>query len=179
MTTEIIRKNLFPNPRFVESGARPADIQQASIDWSGEGQLGLISEYGTAGDVIGGYCRFNVEVEPNTDYVLDCSLEWQAETVAGRGETVSVRDSSEMILCKTALGKEGIDDPPLRFRSSSDGVLWVQFRGPRELHGRLIIRDVQLEPAATYDAAVAGGGLRSSAETRTHSHSMRRAGGAR
>lgn len=182
MTTikEVYRVNLFPNPRMRQTGAQPIDIQQAGFEWVNDGGIALISKESN-GEVIGGYFRFEVEVEPNTDYVLDCSLEWQAGTVNGRGATVSVSDSSNTLLAQTAAGKNGVDDLPLRFRSPAEDRVRVHFRAPSELDGRLIIRNVQLEPAATYDAAVSGGGgLRSSAETRTRSHRrFYRAGDAR
>lgn len=177
-TTEIIRKNLFPNPRCVQSGAQPAEIRDGDITWRWGDRNGFMLK--TTSNTQGAYTRFDVAgLEPLAQYVLAVEAGWIAETDKARGPIVSVnKDDSANT---TIVGD--IDTRPeerqrlLRFTAPQDGHVRVCFRGPVELNGQIAFYDIQLELASTYDAAVSGGGFASSPGTPCRDHNERRRAG--
>ena len=159
-TTEIIRKNLFPNARCVQSGAQPAEIFDGNVMWGWSYRPGfLLKSTNTAG----AYARFDVAgLEPLAEYVLAVEAGWSAETDKARGPIVSVNndDAANTTIVKDTGTRPEARQRLLRFTAPQDGHVRVCFRGPAEPDGQIGFYDIQLELASTFDPATAGGGLR-------------------
>ena len=159
-TTEIIRKNLFPNARCVASGAQPYRVLDGQIAWGWNSRSGFLL---TTSKEVGAFAGFDVEgLEPGSEYVLAVEAGWFATTNVARGAIVSVNtaDESNTSIVSDVSGRPADRQRLLRFTAPQDGHVHVCFRGPYEVDGKIEFYDIQLELASTYDAAVAGGGLR-------------------
>ena len=179
-TTEIIRKNLFPNARCVESGAQPYQVLDGQIVWRWNSRSGFLLS--SSNKDLGSFAGFDVEgLEPGSEYVLAMEAGWLATTDTARGAIVSVNntDESNTSIVSDVSGRPADRQRLLRFTAPQDGHVHVCFRGPNEVDGKIEFYDIQLELASTYDAAVSGGsGSSPGTPCRDHSGS-RRAGGAR
>lgn len=159
-TTEIIRKNLFPNPRCVGHGAQPYQVLDGQIDWGWNLRSGFLL---SSSQDLGAFAGFDVEgLVPGSEYVLAVEAGWLAATDTARGAIVSVHNADES---NTSIVSDVSGRPParqrlLRFTAPQDGHVHVCFRGPNEVDGKIGFYDIQLELASTFDAAVSGGGLR-------------------
>ena len=159
-TTEIIRKNLFPNARCVASGAQPYQVLDGQITWGWNSRSGFLL---TSSKDLGTFAGFDVEgLEPGSEYVLAVEAGWLATTDMARGAIVSVQnaDESNTSIVSDVSGRPADRQRLLRFTAPLDGHVRVCFRGPSEVGGKIGFYDIQLELASTFDAAVAGGGLR-------------------
>lgn len=159
-TTEIIRKNLFPNARCVASGAQPYQVLDGQLEWGWNSRSGFLL---TSSKDLGTFAGFDVEgLEPGSEYVLAVEAGWLASTDAARGAIVSVQnaDESDTSIVSDVSGRPPARQRLLRFTAPQDGHVHVCFRGPNEVDGKIGFYDIQLELSFTYDAAVAGGGLR-------------------
>lgn len=179
-TKEILRVNLFPNPRCVGHGAQPYQVLDGWIEWGWNFRSGFLL---TSSKDLGAFAGFDVEgLEPGSEYVLAVEAGWLATTDKARGAIVSVHNADES---NTSIVSDVSGRPParqrlLRFTAPQDGHVRVCFRGPNEVDGKIGFYDIQLELASTYDAAVSGGGSGSSPGTPCRDHNgIRRAGGAR
>ena len=179
-TTEIIRKNLFPNARCVESGAQPYQVLDGQIEWRWNSRSGFLL---TSSKDIGAFAGFDVEgLEPGSEYVLAVEAGWLATTDKARWAIVSVHNASESnpTIVEDVNGRPPAKQRLLRFTAPQDGHVHVCFRGPSEVDEKIGFYDIQLELASTYDAAVSGGGSGSSPGTPCRNcNGIRRAGGAR
>lgn len=174
-TKEILRVNLFPNARYVASGAKP-DATNATID---------------AGVVSGGltWLRFTIKnherlgpvyfhglhTVPGETYVFRAKIHANGDTQARVFDAPSQSTLADIDI------KQMISDyKEARFTALSDQTS-IRFSVPMIEGGYLMFAEPQLELASTYDAAVAGGGVfASSPGTPCRDHSgSRRAGDAR
>ena len=180
-TTEIIRKNLFPNARCVQSGAQPAEIIDGDVMWRWGDRNGFLLK--TTSNTAGAYARFDVAgLEPLAEYVLAVEAGWSAETDKARGPIVSVNndDAANTTIVGDTDTRPEARQRLLRFTAPQDGHVRVCFRGPVELDGQIAFYDIQLELASTFDPATAGGGFAFSSGTPCReTERNRRAGGAR
>ena len=179
-TTEIIRKNLFPNARCVGSGAQPYQVFDGQIDWGWNHRSGFLL---TSSKELGAFAGFDVEgLEPGSEYVLAVEAGWLATTDTARGAIVSVHnaDESNTSIVSDVYYRPSARQRLLRFTAPQDGHVRLCFRGPSEVNGKIGFYDIQLELASTFDAAVAGGVFASSPGTPCRDHNgIRRAGDAR
>ena len=179
-TTEIIRKNLFPNARCVASGAQPYQVLDGQIKWGWNSRSGFLL---TSSKDLGTFAGFDVEgLEPGSEYVLAVEAGWLATTDTARGAIVSVHnaDESNTTIVSDVSGRPADRQRLLRFTAPQDGHVRVCFRGPNEVDGKIGFYDIQLELASTFDAAVDGGGFASSAGRPCRDRNgIRRAGDAR
>lgn len=187
-TTEIIRKNLFPNARCVASGTQPVytgDISE--ISWEYEDLSGFCM--GSDLEGLGAIVVFKVDgLNPGDRYVLDCEVGYWNSGIA-RGSIISVETSGNTDGTVLATIPSGSHKPSerqqtLRFTAPANGVVYLKFRGPNPRDEsnsdmKCAFYDLQLELASTFDAAVSGGGFGSSPGTRCPGSESRRAGGAR
>lgn len=159
-TKEILRVNLFPNPRCMEYGAQPYQVLDGWIVWRWNSRNGFLL---SSSKNPGSFAGFDVEgLEPGSEYVLAVEAVWLATTDTARGAIVSVHNADES---NTSIVSDVSGRPParqrlLRFTAPQDGHVRVCFRGPNEVDGKIGFYDIQLELASTFDAAVSGGGLR-------------------
>ena len=158
-TKEFLRVNLFPNARCVASGRQPnqkADVQ--SINWnSTDHHFGLVNE----GDA-GAFAFWLIPVTAGSAYVFRCGIIYGSGNPA-RGPIVEIRDNNANGASLASIGntKPSQGEQVLRFTAKSAQVALI-FRGAKNEAGKIGV-DVWkpiLELAETFDAAVAGGGLR-------------------
>lgn len=159
-TKEILRVNLFPNARCVASGRQPDEkIEVQSIGWNtaGHNSISLVNENDN-----GAFACWLIPVTAGSAYVFRCGIVYASETSA-RGPIVEVRDKDRggAILANIGNTKPDQSEQILRFTAASDRVALI-FRGALRMAGETGVEvwNPQLELASTYDAAVAGGGLR-------------------
>ena len=158
-TTEIIRKNLFPNARCVTAGSQPnLEFDLASINWnSTDHHFSLVNE----GDA-GAFACWLIPVTAGSAYVVSCGIIYGSGNRA-RGPIVEIRDNDSTGVTLAGIGdtKPSQSEQVLRFTAKSDMVALI-FRGAKNEAGKIGVQvwQPQFELASTYDAAVAGGGLR-------------------
>ena len=172
-TKEILRVNLFPNARCVDSGAKPTSTN-AVID---------------AGVVSGGLTWFRFAIEnheqdgpvyfrglrtaPGETYVFRAKIHANADSQARIFDNPSDKPLVDIdIKQMQSVYKEA------RFTALSDQTS-IRFSVPMIEDGYLMLAEPQLELASTYDAAVSGGGFASSPGTRCPWSESRRTGDAR
>ena len=153
-TTEIIRKNLFPNARCVASGAKP-DATNANIE-AGAVNSGLtwfrftIKNHEQAGPVY----FHRLRTVPGETYVFRAKIHANDDVQALIFDTPSQNPLVNIdIKQMESVYKEA------RFIARSDQTS-IRFSVPMIEDGYLMLAEPQLELASTYDAAVSGGGLR-------------------
>lgn len=158
-TKEILRVNLFPNARCVASGSQPnqkADL--ASINWNSTYHYFSLVNEGEAG----AFAYWLIPVTAGSAYVFRCGIIYESGNPA-RGPIVEIRDNdwNGAILAGIGQTKPSQSEQVLRFTAKSDSVALI-FRGAKNEAGNIgvQVRQPQFELASTYDAAVAGGGLR-------------------
>ena len=153
-TTEIIRKNLFPNARCVASGAKP-DATNANIE-AGAVSGGLtwfrftIKNHEQAGPVY----FHRLRTVPGETYVFRAKIHANDDTQALIFDTPSQNPLVDMDIKQMMSVYE-----EARFTALSDQTS-IRFSVPMIEDGYLMLAEPQLELASTYDAAVSGGGLR-------------------
>ena len=179
-TTGIIRKNMFPNARCVENGADfSVDDSNTAFTYHTGGRNGFMMRSTTAS---GPNCRMLVAgLQPGVEYVASYEVEWNADTDVARAAIVSITSKDYSAIYASDTNKRPYGRyRSLRFTAPSDGVVFMNFNGPKESNAVIAFYDIQLELASTYDAAVSGGGFASSPGTPCRDRNgIRRAGGAR
>lgn len=153
-TKEILRVNLFPNARCVASGAKP-DATNANIE-AGVVSSGLtwfrftIKNHEQAGAVY----FHRLRTVPGETYVFRAKIHANDDTQARIFDMPSQKPIVDIdIKQMLSVYKEA------RFTALSDQTS-IRFSVPMIEDGYLMFTEPQLELASTYDAAVAGGGLR-------------------
>ena len=156
-TTEIIRKNLFPNARCVASGRQPdvkTDLQSIGWNTAGHNSISLVNQ-----NNLGAFACWYIPVTAGKEYVFRCGIIYQSENTA-RGYIVEIRDKdgSGASLANIGDTKPSQNEQVLRFTAKSDRVALI-FRGAKDEPGKIGVEvwNPQLELASTYDAAVSGG----------------------
>lgn len=154
-TTEIIRKNLFPNARCVASGVKPDTNANANIE------AGVVSSGLT-------WFRFTIKNHEQAGAVYFHGLRTvPGETYVFRAKIHANDDVQALIFDMTSQKplvyidiEQGLSVyKEARFTALSDQTS-IRFSVPMIEGGYLMFTEPQLEMASTYDAAVSGGGLR-------------------
>ncbi len=150
-TTEIIRKNLFPNPNFSPTGLTHGLWGAQYVEcFPGDGTLTVPEKdpNGTTAAQKQGYVQLDISglLDADTEYVLSV-IRLSGTKLCGiyynnQGITVTPADHGDLLTLRFTPSR--VHDPSSLMVNFDTGV-WT----------RPII-----EPAATYDAAMAGGGLR-------------------
>ena len=153
-TTEIIRRNLFPNARCVASGAKPdatnADIEAGAVSSGLTWFRFTIKNHEEQGPV-----HFHgLRTVPGETYVFRAKIHANDDTRARIFDTPSQNPLVDIDIKKMmSVYTEA------RFIARSDQTS-IKFSVPMIEGGYLMFAEPQLELASTYDAAVSGGGLR-------------------
>lgn len=148
------RRNLFLNPRFADTGGKAALSGDAFFVYNGDGSLTIKQSQN------GGFIDFDFTGLPSGEtvvfhalFITNYAKTFRSNRLAA---LVSVLDNGKEQLLAYQPVQQSANGFDIRTAVPDNGVIRVQFNGATD--GDVLVKNVQLELASTYDAAVAAGG---------------------
>lgn len=148
------RRNLFLNPRFADTGGKAAFSGDAIFVYNGDGSLTIKQSQN------GGFIDFDSTGLPAGETVALHAMFITNHAQMFRNNRlaalVSVSDNGKEQLLAYQPIQQSANGFDIRTVVPDNGAVRVQFSGATD--GDVLVKNVQLELASTYDAAVAAGG---------------------